>query len=58
MKPDFGDIIARGIVAGVVGVLSQPLVIVTLVLMLGVAIVMRRIRRRRRRTRPGRRGRS
>jgi len=39
MKPDFGEIIARGIVDGVVGVLSQPLVI-------GVSILTRRRRRR------------
>ncbi len=43
MKPDFGEIIARGIVDGVVSVLSQPLVIIALVLPLGLLIVGERI---------------
>jgi flagellar biosynthesis protein FliQ len=46
MKPDFGEIIARGIVDGVVGVLSQPLVIIALVVVIGVSILTRRRRRR------------
>jgi hypothetical protein len=48
MKPDFGAIIARGIVDGVVGFLTQPIVIITLVLVIGAAILTRRRRRRRR----------
>jgi hypothetical protein len=48
MKPDFGEAIARGIVDGVVGVLTQPIVIVTVVLIIGVSILARRRRRRRR----------
>jgi hypothetical protein len=47
MKPDFGESIARGIVDGVVGLLVQPIVIITLVLVIGVSILTRRRRRRR-----------
>jgi flagellar biosynthesis protein FliQ len=46
MKPDFGESIARGIVDGVVGVLSQPFVIIALVVVIGVSILTRRRRRR------------
>jgi hypothetical protein len=58
MNPDFGDIIARSIVHGAVGVLTQPIVILTLALVIGVAILMHRHRRHRaarRRSRQGRR---
>jgi hypothetical protein len=48
MKPDFGEAIARGIVDGVVGLLTQPIVIITVVLIIGVAILVRRRRHRRR----------
>jgi len=47
MKPDFGEAIARGIVGGVVGLFSQPIVIITLVLVIGVLILTRRRRHRR-----------
>jgi hypothetical protein len=47
MKPDFGEALARGIVDGVVGLLTQPIVIITLVLVIGVLILTRRRRRRR-----------
>jgi len=47
MKPDFGEVIARGIVNGVLGVLSQPLVIVTLVVVVGIWLLTRRQRRAR-----------
>jgi len=45
MKPDFGEAIARGIVGGVVGLFSQPSVIITLVLVVGV-LILTRCRRR------------
>jgi hypothetical protein len=46
MKPDFGEAIARGIVDGVVGLLTQPIVMITLVLIIGISILTRRRRRR------------
>ena len=39
MKPDFGDAFLRGLAAGLVGLLTQPLVVITLVVVIGVTIV-------------------
>jgi hypothetical protein len=47
MKPDFGEVVARGMVEGVVGLLSRPLVIVTLIIVIGVSVLAGRQRRRR-----------
>ena len=38
MKPDFGDAFLRGVAAGLVGLLTQPLVVITLVVVIGVAV--------------------
>jgi hypothetical protein len=49
MKPDFGEAVARGLVDGVLGLLGQPIVIVTLIVVIGVSVLTRRQRRRGRR---------
>jgi hypothetical protein len=47
MKPDCGEAVARGMVDGLLGLLTQPLVIITLVVVIGVSIVARQQKRRR-----------
>jgi hypothetical protein len=46
MKPDFGAIAAQGMIDGLLGLLSQPIVIVSLVAMILIAVVTRRLGRR------------
>lgn len=45
MKPDFSDVVLRGMVDGVVGLLGQPLVLITLIVIIGVTFLARRQRR-------------
>jgi hypothetical protein len=47
VRPDFGEVVARGMVEGVLGLLSQPLVIITLVVVIGISALAGRQRRRR-----------
>jgi hypothetical protein len=49
LKPDFGEAVARGMVDGVLGLLSQPIVIITLIVVIGVSVLAGRQRRRSRR---------
>lgn len=46
MSPDFGGAVARGMIDGALGLLSQPVVVVTLIVIVAVSVISGRRRRR------------